>query len=61
MSAEPPVESANSFTALLELPPNQTVKLLHSPEEATPDVYASVFSVMENLPETTKGSREEGL
>ena len=32
MSAEPPLESRNSFTALLELPLNQAVKLLDSPE-----------------------------
>nr|XP_043609432.1 transcription factor bHLH48-like [Erigeron canadensis] len=33
MSAvQPPPETGNSFTALLELPPNQAVKLLHSPE-----------------------------
>lgn len=28
-----PPESSNSFTALLELPPNQAVKLLHTPEK----------------------------
>ncbi|EEF35669.1 hypothetical protein RCOM_0092510 [Ricinus communis] len=27
-----PPENANSFTALLELPPNQAVELLHSPD-----------------------------
>ncbi|KAI3678105.1 hypothetical protein L6452_37386 [Arctium lappa] len=32
------IKSANSFTALLEFPPNQAAELLHSPEEATPDV-----------------------
>nr|KYP57403.1 Transcription factor bHLH48 [Cajanus cajan] len=30
----PPPETANSFTALLELPPTQAVELLHSPERA---------------------------
>lgn len=52
MSAEPPLETGNSFTALLELPPNQAVKLLHSPEEATPDVLSSA-AAKENSPETT--------
>ncbi|KAK7278857.1 hypothetical protein RJT34_23896 [Clitoria ternatea] len=32
--AAPPPETANSFTALLELPPTQAVELLHSPERA---------------------------
>ncbi|KAI7733834.1 hypothetical protein M8C21_011705 [Ambrosia artemisiifolia] len=31
MSVVPPADAGNSFTALLELPPNQAVKLLHSP------------------------------
>ncbi|KAI3750214.1 hypothetical protein L2E82_20843 [Cichorium intybus] len=57
MSSEPPLENGNTFTALLELPPNQAVKLLHSPEEPlpTPNVFPSVFSATakENSPETT--------
>ncbi|CAI0377118.1 unnamed protein product [Linum tenue] len=32
-----PTENASSFTALLELPPNQAVELLHSPESTRPD------------------------
>ncbi|XP_023730904.1 transcription factor bHLH48 [Lactuca sativa] len=51
MSAEPPLETGNSFTALLELPPNQAVKLLHSPEEETPKVFPSV-TAKENSSET---------
>ncbi|KAJ4829576.1 hypothetical protein Tsubulata_031628 [Turnera subulata] len=31
-----PPDSASSFTALLELPPNQAVELLHSPESSRP-------------------------
>ncbi|KAL4558099.1 hypothetical protein LXL04_036295 [Taraxacum kok-saghyz] len=55
MSAEPRLETGNSFTALLELPRNQAVKLLHSPEEATPNVLPSVLSATAkgNSPETT--------
>lgn len=55
MSAEPPLEAGNSFTALLELPSNQAVKLLHSPEEATPNVLPTVYPATgkENSPETT--------
>lgn len=40
-----PPESGNSFTALLELPPNQAVKLLHTPDKIAekiaehPNVY----------------------
>ncbi|KAK9057704.1 hypothetical protein SSX86_022540 [Deinandra increscens subsp. villosa] len=48
MSVVPPPEAGNSFTALLELPPNQAVKLLHSPDETVPNSLASsVFPVME--------------
>lgn len=56
MSVVPPPEAGNSFTALLELPPNQAVKLLHSPEETTPSIFPpSVFPAMEidNSLETT--------
>nr|KAJ0206332.1 hypothetical protein LSAT_V11C500288500 [Lactuca sativa] len=57
MSVVPPPEPGNSFTALLELPPNQAVKLLHSPEETTPPAIfpPSVFPAMEtdNSLETT--------
>ncbi|XP_076881287.1 transcription factor bHLH48-like isoform X1 [Bidens hawaiensis] len=35
MSVAPPPDSGNSFTALLELPPNQAVRLLHSPEPSS--------------------------
>ncbi|XP_074371640.1 transcription factor bHLH48-like isoform X2 [Apium graveolens] len=41
-----PPESGNSFTALLELPPNQAVKLLHTPEKTGPPKlysYAPMF------------------
>ncbi|KAF5771996.1 putative transcription factor bHLH family [Helianthus annuus] len=41
MSVVPPPETGNSFTALLELPPNQAVMLLHSPEETAPDNFTS--------------------
>lgn len=53
MSVVPPPEAGNSFTALLELPPNQAVKLLHSPEETAPSNL--VFPAMEtdNSLETT--------
>ncbi|KAK9057700.1 hypothetical protein SSX86_022536 [Deinandra increscens subsp. villosa] len=48
MSVVPPPEAGNSFTALLELPPNQAVKLLHSPDETVPNsLTSSVFPVME--------------
>ena len=56
MSVVPPPEAGNSFTALLELPPNQAVKLLHSPEETTPSIFPpSVFPTMDtdNSLETT--------
>ncbi|XP_071720242.1 transcription factor bHLH48-like [Rutidosis leptorrhynchoides] len=54
----PPPETGNSFTALLELPANQAVKLLHSPEHTSPTAFPisspinpnlekSVFSAME--------------
>lgn len=33
MSVVQPPETGNSFTALLELPPNQAVMLLHSPNQ----------------------------
>uniref|UniRef100_A0A162AD49 BHLH domain-containing protein n=1 Tax=Daucus carota subsp. sativus TaxID=79200 RepID=A0A162AD49_DAUCS len=45
-----PPESGNSFTALLELPPNQAVKLLHTPEKLAGEAqqpklypYAPIF------------------
>ncbi|KAI3667440.1 hypothetical protein L6452_42498 [Arctium lappa] len=59
MSVVQPPEAGNSFTALLELPPNQAVKLLHSPEETTPNIFPSVFAVIEtdNSLETTSSIR----
>ncbi|KAK9069215.1 hypothetical protein SSX86_013331 [Deinandra increscens subsp. villosa] len=56
MAVVPPPEAGNSFTALLELPSNQAVMLLHSPEETAPNTFnSSVFPSMEmeNLLETT--------
>lgn len=48
MSVVPPPEAGNSFTALLELPPNQAVKLLHAPEETTPSILPPLaFPAME--------------
>lgn len=45
-----PPESGSSFTALLELPPNQAVKLLHTPEKPAGETehpklypYAPIF------------------
>ncbi|KAL8215310.1 hypothetical protein R6Q57_004759 [Mikania cordata] len=46
MSVVPPPEAGNSFTALLELPANQAVKLLHD-ETAPNTLSSSVFPVME--------------
>ncbi|KVI03514.1 Myc-type, basic helix-loop-helix (bHLH) domain-containing protein [Cynara cardunculus var. scolymus] len=59
MSVVQPPEAGNSFTALLELPPNQAVKLLHSPEETTPNIFPSVFAVIEtdNSLDTTSSIR----
>lgn len=48
-----PPEAGNSFTALLELPANQAVKLLHSPEETVPVVFPFPMMEMDNSLETT--------
>ncbi|XP_076958407.1 transcription factor bHLH48-like [Bidens hawaiensis] len=37
-------EAGNSFTALLELPANEAVMLLHSPEETIPDVNNNIIA-----------------
>ncbi|KAK1427120.1 hypothetical protein QVD17_15803 [Tagetes erecta] len=47
MSVLQPPEAGNSFTALLELSPNQAVMLLHSPEETSPN---PVFHLVKNEP-----------
>ncbi|KAF5821383.1 putative transcription factor bHLH family [Helianthus annuus] len=57
MAVVQPPEAGNSFTALLELPANQAVKLLHSPDETAPtNLPSSVFPSAENSLETTTSS-----
>ncbi|KAK1428828.1 hypothetical protein QVD17_17668 [Tagetes erecta] len=51
MSVIQPPEAGNSFTALLELPPNQAVKLLHSPAMETDnslDTSRTTSSILPN-------------
>ncbi|KAJ9543746.1 hypothetical protein OSB04_023453 [Centaurea solstitialis] len=57
MSVVQPPEAGNSFTALLELPPNQAVKLLHSPgEAATPNNIIFPFAAAMETDNSTSSS-----
>nr|XP_029146593.1 transcription factor bHLH48 isoform X2 [Arachis hypogaea] len=59
----PAPESTNSFTALLELPPPQAVKLLHSPDKAPtgsekPPCHASILKPYPSIMSIIDGTRK---